>query len=51
MSTPSALGAHPPLTEQIKERALEFVQHSQEAVTSFAWLWPLRGVVFAVSSA
>jgi hypothetical protein len=43
--------ASPPLTVQLKERAIEFVQHCGEAVTSFAWLWPVRGILFAVTSA
>jgi hypothetical protein len=40
---------HPPLVQQLQERAIEFGQHCAEAVTSLAWLWPVRGILFAVT--
>lgn len=40
---------HPSLVEQLKERATEFVAHSAEAVTSFAWLWPIRGILYTAT--
>ncbi|KDQ58363.1 hypothetical protein JAAARDRAFT_128429 [Jaapia argillacea MUCL 33604] len=40
---------HPPLTVQIQERAQEALTHTGHAVTSLAWLWPLKGIAYAIS--
>jgi hypothetical protein len=39
---------HPPLAQQIQERVVEFGQHCLEAVTSGAWFWPVRGLLFSI---
>ncbi|EPQ50878.1 hypothetical protein GLOTRDRAFT_5721, partial [Gloeophyllum trabeum ATCC 11539] len=37
-------------TQQLEERAKEVGQHAFQAVSSFAWLWPFRGIIFAVTN-
>jgi uncharacterized protein involved in cysteine biosynthesis len=42
-------GGHPSLVDQLKERAIEFGQHSTEAISSFAWMWPIRGIIYTAT--
>ncbi|TFK46488.1 hypothetical protein OE88DRAFT_1721107 [Heliocybe sulcata] len=39
-----------PLPKQLEERAKEFGTHAFQAVSSFSWLWPFRGVLFAITN-
>lgn len=37
-----------PIIQQLRQEATEVAQQSGQAVASFAWLWPIRGIFFAL---
>ncbi|KAI0079397.1 hypothetical protein K474DRAFT_1617730 [Panus rudis PR-1116 ss-1] len=41
--------AHHPLVQQLREEATEVAQLSGQAVASFAWTWPLRGIIYTAT--
>lgn len=40
---------HSKILDELKTEAISVAKISGEAVTSFAWLWPLRGILYTAT--
>jgi len=38
-----------PIVQQLRQEATEVAQQSGQALASFAWLWPIRGILFTIT--
>lgn len=45
----SADGNQHSLIVQLREEANEAAEQTGQALASFAWLWPIRGILFSIT--
>lgn len=49
MSAPNSNSRHSSLVDELKSEATTIATNAGAALTSFAWLWPIRGLLYAVT--